>query len=494
MKKQLRTLAAAATLVAAAGAAHAASWNLNIYGASAEGTLWNALAKPFLVDTYGCADANVAVTSSSSNGKAVCTKGTDTYTVRWTTKNSIDGVMAAQGVANTDYAQVNADGTLQCSDPAQRNFVDGCKNVHIGASDVAAEAFTQITNGEYAGPNAEGKPYVARDTNGVIDLTTLSAPATPVVVPFGFFVNKAVKVTTCTGGTNDGALCLSAGDTTYGCPGTKSVPATCDSLKCTGGDKAGLACVANSDCTGTQSVAATCDKHTLDNVTRPMAAMIFSGTSVKWSDFGSVFSVENAAGTQLTDQSITACQRHAGSGTLATLDLAVMHSDWGQSLSQYENNPGSATSGHMFFNDGAKEMMACINGTRGLTTGSQFTDPPAAGGPVGAIGYADADANVGDWTATTKYNGVFGRRDTIRNGLYDFWASQHLYTSAKAAADGVSAQATALINYASNPTNLNRLAAKAPFWAAEKELNYTKASDSAYLNKGTVPGHIQVNP
>ena len=78
-----------------------------------------------------------------------------------------------------------------------------CVDVTIGASDVAGTTFSQATHGQYVGPYGGG--WTNRDFTGggAVNPAGLNF-YNPLVVPFGFFINKDVTVMTCTGGDQAG--------------------------------------------------------------------------------------------------------------------------------------------------------------------------------------------------------------------------------------------------------------------------------------------------
>jgi hypothetical protein len=198
---------------------------------------------------------------------------------------------------------------------------------------------------------------------------------------------------------------------------------------------------------------------TIDNMPRMMAVIIFSGQAWNWTDFGADFA----------SLPIVACLRHAGSGTHATLDMAVMHNEWGASLATCANNNTSAAcvpavGPTIYFNNGSGDEMNCVNGS-GAWSGD------------GAVGYADADqaGSLGSYpdTVVLKYNGEVANRVNIRNGVYDnFWSNQQLYFRTR------TAWIDNLCTYAADPTKVP--ASKANYWATVCEMNYEKEHDSDY--------------
>ncbi|HVN94937.1 MAG TPA: hypothetical protein VMT62_00760 [Syntrophorhabdaceae bacterium] len=413
------------------GATAAFADDINIYGASAEQTFWTALAPAWLKDTgdngAGCPAANVSTRTSGSNFIAQgtgCSLGNGTITIRVTAKNSLEGIKAVKEEAMLDSDPCTSTGlayrTMLSGTGANTT---GCYDVTIGASDVASSAFAQQSTGNVNGPQdgARGtnvKTFVA----AAEDMTGYDLYR-PVVVPFGFFVNNSVKVRTCVAGTPN----------------------------------AGVQCSADADCLNTVPLAGDCGtvSQTITDVSRQMATMIFSGQAYNWTDFGAGYDTNP----------IEACIRHAGSGTVATLDWAVMRGNnkWGWNLVTTEQDGGP----YVWFNNGTGTEMNCVNTQ------------------TGGIGFADADqaesCGTGKTyvnTAAVKYNGFYPRRITIRNGQYDnFWSAQHLYV--KAVDDTPVVQK--LMQFANDPTKITAMGGNpAKYWASQAEMVYWKDDPSAY--------------
>lgn len=187
----------------------------------------------------------------------------------------------------------------------------------------------------------------------------------------------------------------------------------------------------------------------LTNLTRLMALMVFSGKAYNWSDFGPSY----------VNKDIIACLRHAGSGTHATLDAAVMRGDW--PLVTYEDAP------YVYFNDGSTDEMRCINENAGQSTAS-----------FAAVGYADADQSLTSYpnVAAINYEGAPAQKVNITNGVYSFWSAQWLYECNPS--DPVHHPWMVLLNaFAEDPANLP--ASKAAFWATQSEMQVEKANDFA---------------
>ena len=422
LKGMFKGILAGAAILAVASAAQA-DVHINLYGASAQHLFWNDAADDFLL-SKGCTNVGRAE-KDSKNGITRGFCGGQWVYIRYSSKASFDGPLAVKG----DDSMAGAAEKCKPGDPGYpgptlapyyRLMVDEnsctswtasgapgscstnkCVRITLGASDVAGESFMQSSSGHLYGPL--GGPIVNRNFNG-IDTTGITT-YNPLIVPFGFFVNKSVK--------KDGVE--------------------------------------------------------LDNITRMQAAQIFSGNAQYWTDFGSNFSV-----TGDPEAKIVACYRHAGSGTHATIDFAVIRGNgWGTTLATQESTDPPIT----YFNDGSSDMMKCINGS-GSWSG------------LGAIGYADADQSLSSYpnTKALKYNGEYGTRVNIRNGIYDFWSVQWLYENPTAPeyatthpwiSSGIhSAPGWGLMEFASKAANVP--STKALYWAAKDEMNFMKASDQLY--------------
>jgi len=422
-----KVVAASAAVLMMAGTAAAATREINLYGASAQYLFWNDAAGDFL-RTKNCTVATdrEAVQFDSSHGITVGTNcgayGGDTVVISYTSKASFDGVMAANSQVHPDAANTGCTAANERKvatynvDQPEYNPVGtlalDCRDITLGASDVAAESFIQISSGKLKGPNTgstatASRNFVANPVDGSGMITY-----NPLIVPFAPFLSKDVTLSTCDGGTNAGEMCATTGD----CPGS------------------------------------TCSAKELDNVSREMLVQIFSGNAWYWSDFGAGFPAEP----------ITVCLRHAGSGTHATLDLAIMNSKWGAGLAIAEN----AADPIIWFNDGSSDEMKCINGNYGTTY---------------AIGYADADQLEGTSSYPNvyqpKYNGFAPTRVNIRNGLYDWWSAQWMY-EAPGELTNIHKVITDLVAFASLPANIP--STKAKFWAAQNEMTWMKGSDFKY--------------
>ncbi|MEA2084752.1 MAG: substrate-binding domain-containing protein [Thermodesulfobacteriota bacterium] len=456
MKKFYSKVAGAAVVgVALLGfAGMASALDINIYGASAQYLFWNDAADNFLTDTVANGGAGCsAATQNEPDSKHGVTQGTNcpthgTINIRYTAKASYDGLLACQ---DKNYPGA----TAQCpNNDRQRLFADvgtttlTCRDVTVAASDVAAKSFDQRTSLR----NFKTQKPIDLDANG--DPHDVLLPANqPLVVPFAFVVTNDVTVKQCMGPdlleptpsahkafSPFGNVCYENAD----CVGYyKCTDETCD-----GGVNIGGTCTTYAQCPDVEEAAAECLEAPLNNMTRLMATNIFSGKATNWKDFGDYF--PNAP--------IYKCFRHAGSGTHATLDFAVMRGNgWGWDLQFWMPN---AT-----WSDGTGDLMSCMD-THDY-----------------AVGYADADRLYGknkEAMHVVQYEGVSPTRDRIRNGLYNFWSAQWMYTCDDTTGDQQT-MAQTLADYASDPDNIP--VTKELFWAAKKEMRFMKSSDQAWSQK-----------
>jgi hypothetical protein len=451
--------------------AHAAEININLYGASAQHLFWNDSADNFLA-SRGCTN-RAQDEYDSKHGITRATCGTDTVYLRYSSKASYDGIYAVKGSANTDSCPTAFQRKMVDEDTCTDWVIGGtactalkCVDVVLGASDVDGTSFTQKSSGQLKGPNGGG--LVNRTFSGISTAGLDSYQ--PLVVPFGFFANNTVTKTKCLGPDPlepTPAAHKAVSTWGYQCydPDNDGHSADCIgyykcvSGSCSGGVNLGSACTTATQCPDVTLENTNCKRIPLDNISRIMAVQIYSGQAYNWNDFGAWY----------PNQPIVACLRHAGSGTHATLDWAVMRStakSWGWPLVEAEK----AANPTVWFNDSSSDEMKCCNQL------------------AGSICYADADQLEGTSNFPNvhalKYNGVEPRRTKIRNGEYDFYSNQWLFGNpARPAYSSIKTSwITPLINFSSNPVNIP--STKAKFWATDNEMVFNKDNDRVY------PGYV----
>lgn len=451
IKKLLGSLVAGTAMLAIAGTASAN--DINIYGASAQFSYWQA-AMPYFLQNQGCTGVQYSASSDGNHMIVQATCGGSLVNIRYSNKASYDGLAAVKG--NNGGAFLPTGATAQCPNGTDRLMLDEaactftpfttdgngnvtstpgacgttatkCVPVTMAASDVKASSFLQKSMGAVNGPagNPSGQSnltYSKRNFNATtLDTTGLSS-INPFVVPFGFFVNKSVQW-----------------DSNY--PNGVWV--------------------------------------TIPNISRLMAVSIFAQYgATSWKDFGDDYRVSDYTngGVELTGDPLNVCLRHAGSGSHATLDAAVINkgNGWGNALLTAQS-VGTGGARSIYFNDGTGNEMDCINGI-GSWTG------------LGAIGYADADrANKANTVGPLNYQGFAPSRVNIRNGRYDFWTLEWLYwdpTNADYIAN--STLINAMENFIDTPSNMNLVASKKNFYATKTEMKVNKATaDLSYPSRGT---------
>jgi hypothetical protein len=539
MKKiKIASLAAVAVLTVAGAANANTVVNFNAYGASAQFDFWNAAGQAYLTAKAGCTIV-AAKTGKLGNYETIygqnCATppaplpaGTTDIAIRYGSKASYSGIWALKNQADTTdapgaaafpggYIAPATDPTKTCQDaangskgPNYRWFLDEntltkgvCLPVTVAASDVEATAFSQLSIGLKQGPtDTTGGVAINRNFTaaGAVNAAGLSFK-NPIIVPFGFYVNKAVAYNKCFGTSNPaliGNLCYQNSD--------------CDGPSPTAG---------NGQC-GPTSNGAVMDSNcsnanTIDNLTREQAVAIFSGSVTNWADFGQYYAA----------QPIVACLRHAGSGTHSTLDLEIMHKTWGQSTVNLEQQPADdygvgeyqdpshfplngnlATDNVIWFNDATGDELNCIKGAAvagnwlqadGVTPNVAHTQSC-----IGAVGYADADKACAGGTAANvapvKYNGNFPSREAIRNGRYDFFTDEWMYWDG--AGDANVAAVTPDFDAWLNPVvfvSPDRItqyvgavnACRATYWATHGEMVFNRTATSGFPNKS---GTSKVKP
>lgn len=392
-------------MLALAVPASAADVSINIYGASAQFLYWEAAAPAFLTDK-----ACTEVTQDRYNDKHGITRGTcgaDTVYIRYSSKASYDGILAVKGdsslTGSSEKCNEGDEGVPAGMAGYYRKMVNpaSCNFDGISAPNCTALKCYRVTLGA---SDVAGESFTQKSTG------QLNGPAG------GGVVTREFNGINTEGLDHYNPLVVPFGFFVHS--------------------------------------SVTRDGTTIENLPRMMPVEIFSGQAWYWSDFGGEFSTDP----------IVACMRHAGSGTQATLEYAVMLGNgWG---ARYANTESSSDP-TIWFNDGSSNMMNCINTQ------------------TGAIGFADADQSLASYTNTVrvKYQGEAASRVNIRNGRYDFWSTQWIYENPNAPEYStthpwVSNASNGLMEFAADPDNIP--SSKTGFWAAKSEMRYMKSSDKAY--------------
>ncbi|MFA7316510.1 MAG: substrate-binding domain-containing protein [Sulfuricella sp.] len=213
-----------------------------------------------------------------------------------------------------------------------------------------------------------------------------------------------------------------------------------------------------------------------NNLTRLQAVLLMSGNVSNWDQFG------------YTSNWVVSCMRHAGSGTHATLDKAVMRGDKALANTQFYL-PFPAPTQTILFHTSSSELSKCVN------------ENALKGPGYVAVGYADTDKIVKSIAADGSevntsypsvkrltYNGAgMGKvagsgtsnapiKGEIANGIYDFWSAQWIYMDKAHESTAVYDAANTMMTFASKAANLPT--AKKYYWLAAEELNVSKENDS----------------
>ena len=503
--KKLTLLIAMAAVLAFVGNAAAATYKINLAGASAQAKFWRTAASAFLSTQLGCTQTSIAEFSEEKDGIVQGTGcgfpsagDSNTVQIAYLAIASYAGCENAPGCLNQDMA-----------DPSTCNFVQDFDNpgactgqtpspVHLGASDVPCECLSQTSKGYEDGYDADASdgdgscgqesgalPNPGGDPNnwqsyGPYDnaLPARMTQYASVAVPFGFIVNDSVQMAVCT---NPGTA--NEDDIAYDPTGNECDPsdpapcqgyADCDkaSKTCLAGVNAGNSCSDPEECPLYDNSEYDCVKKPLKNLSRIKLVAIFSGAVTKWSDFGPAFDVvaghddlpgpsgwngPHDAQDYVDNDTIVACMRHAGSGTHATMENVVMRSD------------------ASLINKTDCDRVFHYRSSSDLTEDCVQRFP-------GSIGYVDADKILGkDDTQNIhviKYQGVSPNRFTIANCEYPFFAEQQTFYDPDCVDNDLDTLADDLNAFAAIAANLNDddFGAKADFWATQDELLCSKGT------------------
>ncbi len=471
LKKLFKGVVASAATLALMGTATAATYDLNIGGASAQYFYWNKAASGFLTTTYGC----TATSTEAADKYHGVTRGTgcdvdgvggndDTVYVRYHGESSSKGCINAPSCGN--YTQVD-ESTCNWGGPLTYNCTATANApLHIGAADVDCGSLTQTTQGWEKG-------FITFSTNPGAFLPYGNAagyplPAgmvveTPIVVPFGFIANNTVTHNVCTAPVTNPSGAHKAYDKYWwqcvpdangystDCIGQYKCVDTGSGYECAGGINAGNPCDTPVDCPDVALTDTKCESVPLENLSRLMALHLFSGQITNWNQFGPSF----------PSLPVVLCMRHGGSGTHATLETAVFRGD---AIIKTISTPNFA-----WHHKSSTDLTdSCVD---------DF---------AGAVGYVDADKvlNVDDMgnTHQMKYQGVEPARNKIAYGNYNFWGAQHMFYDPSCVTGVQLTLAQDIISYAGNGLYLTEalFGETAKYWATSSEMQVSKSDDYAY--------------
>ncbi|RJX32662.1 MAG: hypothetical protein C4531_06270 [Desulfurivibrio sp.] len=440
MKKAIKTGILGLSVLAMASVAQAADYQINIMGASAQSGFWNTNARLFLANAAGLGCASTTVYGNKDNGATVGTNCTpaaglgislatsDRVIMRYIAKASIWGPMAANGEDIVDDPCGPGEFTMLDVDSATC-ATTGCAS--------------KCVNVTYGASDVAGEAFTQSSVGWIMGpLTDGDYDGTDQDSYYDIGENSY-----------DG---YDASDLGYVRPVvvpfsffvTDDVPA--------------------------------------DNLSRLQAVLAFSGQAANWEDIG----IE-ANGDTSVDTKMTLCMRHAGSGTHATLDHAVLHGDAGLVESEDIDGTGGSIK---WFNEGSSDLIKCMtyDGSQVWPVATSYALGYADSDKCGtAMSKAEADASGGTltWSSSCtgveriKYEGQVGDRASIKNCMYSFWAAQYLYYDADEVnpANPVNNNDKihkALYTYMADP-------AKVPgtFWATQNEMKCEKADDFKFPTK-----------
>jgi len=480
----------------------AATFQKNIWGASAQYQLYSETIPGLLTTTLGCPAANYSAgtTLYDDTGKSIwfkatgCTGG-NTYIFDLNAKASYDGVLALEGSAHPQdkqnahenyifcdpatFSQANTtclpgqagdhcnyayrvmtdpNGTVSLTFPCSTLFNNGatdsycpnasgysnafnvaCNQIDIALSDVNPSSFTQTTPGTVAGSSTSVAVPNGRN------FPTYYADGVP--TPGSANTYNPMVVPFGFFVHNDVTLSTCSGSYNHQLDGQQ-----CSTL---------AECQVTGHVTGSEA----CNSAQLTNISRIQVLQIMSGQAVLWTDFGLGYGSGNG------DQ-ITLCARDAGSGTHATLTYGILREAAAGAPGIGNYFVGSWAPALTIYNDSTTPLMFCVSNTSG------------------AIGYADADnalstPSQGGTTYTgavpMSYEGVYPNRRSIRNGVYDNFYSEEWVFESTTTPD-YTANTTLWGNFmtaVSNGSALNSTT-RANFWASLDEMVFMKSADYTY--------------
>ncbi len=442
MKKVIKTVALSVSALALAATASAADLELNIYGASAQGKFWNEYAKAFVEAPVanggaGCTGTTIVGYADSSKKLGITvgqncalTGSNDKVIIRYTANKSVEGPRAVMNLdpqSNDSCISGQPFDNLrkQADWSSTEGFTQKCKEVHVGASDVGSEAFTQESHGQKNGLFGGGQYDEVLLGQNIPGLTQIGTVSKPLVIPFAFFANNNLEI---------------------------------------------------------------------NHINRQQALLLFSGQVHTWSQFGPGY----------PEKTVGLCMRHAGSGTHATLDKAIMRGDAFLASNEFLDYYGLGVGlPQVMFHESSTNALQCLQENGRIVDGAHVYPPSE----VGVIGYLDADAitnttgyladgtEVNQSAATNvkrlRYNGgaegmtpanftAYGHsqlKNDIINGSYEFWAPQWLYIDKTQETPSTINLYNKMMAYAASRTL--PCPGLGCYWLTGDELKVNKANDSA---------------
>ena len=366
MKKVINTALFAALIAGAAVTAQAADVQVDMYGASAQRDYWKDLGQSFMTATQatggmGCATAHKAKKSSNQiviKGDNCSIAGGDDVYITYNSVASLEGVRAAKEVA-----PVVAEACATSNGNAFRTIVKVDSCTYPAWPTEGTCTATVCGDIELGTSDVEGSSFDQESHGGIYG-------------HLGGAVQDIVLTAESTSGLKNYKPTV--------------VP---------------FAFYANNDLGGAAPAAP------LNNLTRTQALNLFSGSVYDWGQLNG-FSTFAGKGVQL-------CFRHAGSGTHATIDKAVMRGDLALVKEETVNGlPGALADAYFYQSSDSSSggMKQCIESNGGNGVGGDYI----------AIGYLDADAAATANMHQMKYQGASATDTEIANGSYAFWSAQNV--------------------------------------------------------------------
>jgi hypothetical protein len=453
-----------AALMLTAGAANAELVEVNLFGASAQYSFWTNAAADFLA-SQGCASADIYTldteVQSRDTGAAVCAGDVDvdlngatlsgagdtngnTIIVRYTSKASYDGIRA---VSESDNADWDAD------------------DCHTTTGNWGYRLQANLGNATVTGQD--------------LTLPDAAASLTCQDVQIGASDVASETFSQSSSGQLEGPLGGGTFSSTVVYPDDLPSMQSADGFENIRPVVVPFGFFANNGATD-----GSYDAVPIDTMTRLQAVSLFSGQIANWSDFD-----------PSVDMRVVLCHRHAGSGTVATLNAAVFRgdnalpteeinkttADYYEFYYAYLGLPAPVYYPEIYFNAGSSDMMRCVGQTKG------------------AIGYADFDKCLPGTNCVSKGYGQIKRvyypcgpdcrpnhwpfltqKEMVQNGIDSFWSAQWLYYKT-AEPTAVKTLISALGAFASIEANLPT--SKADYWSSQNAMNYEKSNDFSLPKK-----------
>nr|WP_320191730.1 substrate-binding domain-containing protein [uncultured Desulfobacter sp.] len=445
-----------AALMLSAGAANADLIEVNLFGASAQYSFWTNAAADFLAD-QGCASGDIYTldteVQSRDTGAAVCAGNTavainggtlsgsgdadgNTIVIRYTSKASYDGIRAVSESNNADWD------------------ADDC----------------HTTTGNW-GYRLQANLGNATVTGQVLSLPDAAASLSCQDVQIGASDVASETFAQTSSGQLEGPLGGGAFSSQVIYPDDLPSMQEADGFKNIRPVVVPFGFFANNGADD-----GSYDAVPIDTMTRLQAVSILSGQVTNWSEFD-----------PSVDMRVVLCHRHAGSGTVATLNAAVFRGDASLPTAEVNKTTADLYAGYgiekaeIYFNEGSSDMMRCVGQTEG------------------AIGYADFDKCLPGTNCVSKGYGQIKRvyfpncpdcrpnhspfltqKELVQNGIDTFWSAQWLYYKT-AEPTATKALITDLGAFASLEANLP--SSKADYWSSQNAMKYEKADDFALPQK-----------